>query len=166
MRRLLLVALSALVLAAPAATKEPSFVVRGDHSFAGVGLGAKLADAKKVFGAPNSLRQDHMSCFATWKRYALVVEFFAFEPHPCTAGTVLTATMTSARWHTLSGLHVGDAASTVKTRHPVATLHSDGWWLVTRKVCGLGNFQPYAALLARVRAGHVSALVLSGSVCE
>ncbi len=166
MKRLLVAALAALAVAAPVAAKEPPFVVRGDHSFGGVTLGAKLVDAKRVFGPPSSLRQKQMSCIVSWKRYGLVVEFFAFEPRPCSAGTVLTATMTGTRWRTLSGLRVGDAGAAVKRRHPRATRHSDGWWLVTRKVCELGNFQPYASLLARVRAGRVSALVLSGSVCE
>lgn len=166
MKRLLFVIVAASVLAAPAAAKELSFVIRGDHSFAGVGFRMNLADAKRVFGAPSSVRMRPQSCIVSWRRYGLVVQFFAFEPNPCKVGTVLSATMTGSRWHTLSGLRIGDPASAVKQKHPRATLHDDGWWLVSRKTCELGGFQPYGSLVARLRNGRVSSFFFTGSVCD
>jgi hypothetical protein len=165
-RRVLLVCVLALAAAAPAAATGPSFLIRGDTSFAGLSFLSTLPGAKRVLGTPTSATARMDVCTATWPRYGIVIKFFSFEQQACTKGTAVIVTMTDPRWHTAGGLHVGDAAREVKRRHPRATLHPDGWWLVTRKACELGNFAPYASLLAKVRSGHVTALVLTGAVCD
>jgi hypothetical protein len=70
-------------------------------------------------------------------------------------------------WRTGLGLRVGDSVGRVKALYPKAKLHAPGgWWLVARKSCKETGAQPYPGLLARVRNGRVTALVVSAGVCE
>jgi hypothetical protein len=167
MKLLVATVLAILALTASGAAAAPSFVVRGDRSFAGIDFRDTLASAGKTLGKPTRVAKAGMSCTATWRRHGLVVEFFAFEPdNPCTRGTLLSATMTGTRWHTLNGLRIGDAVGVLQRKFPRATLHPDGWWLVARKHCELAGFSPYGSLIGRVRNGKVSAFRFQGAVCE
>ncbi len=158
----------AAALAAPAANAAPpTYVVHGTTSFGGLGFRDTLASATTKLGKPSRVHPDGMSCYATWKQYGLSVQFFAFPPDkPCASGTVLSAVMSTEKWHTAAGLHVGAPAADVEKHHPHATLHEDGWWIVTRKTCELGNYQPYGGLAARVKGGKVTALFFTGTTCE
>jgi hypothetical protein len=160
------VVLLSLALAGSAAA-APALVVRGDTSFAGIGFRGTRPAATRVLGAPDRVLRHRYSCFVTWRRIGLTVEFFAFAPDdPCTKGTVLKATMTGRGWRTSAGLHVGDSATLVRQHYPHATAHADGWWLRKRKACELGGFAPYGSLIARTGGGKVTALVLQGATCE
>lgn len=144
-----------------------SYVVRGDTSFAGVGFRDTLSTAQQELGTTKLVVRHGPSCFATWRSVGVRIEFFAFAPdNPCTQGTVLSATMTGMDWQTAAGLHIGDAVAVLKSRHPGATLHGDGWWLKTQKVCELGGYEPYGSLVARVHAGKVSSFLFQGATCE
>ncbi len=150
-----------LALAVALAT-SPAFVLR-DNSFAGLGFRATKANAVRLFGAPAIVRRQGTSCFATWPRAGVQIEFFAFAPaDPCAAGTVLRATLSGGRWRTAKGLRVGDATPRIAALYPHATKHRDGWWLA-KGGCELEN---YGKVIARVSRGKVVALLLHGAVCE
>jgi hypothetical protein len=74
-------------------------------------------------------------------------------------------------WRTAVGLRVGDPVARVGALYPQARLRrgfagDSGYWLVTRQVCAEVGGGSYPGLLARVRAGRISALVARISVCD
>ena len=76
-----------------------------------------------------------------------------------------------AAWRTAVGLRVGDTAARLRKLYPRARLRTgfagdSGYWLVTRQVCAEVGGGAYPGLLARMRAGRVSALVARSSVCD
>ena len=159
-----------LVLVAAIAT-FPSFVVRSDTQIGAFkARGGVLADAKKAFGAPTTVRKKNASeCTVTWRKLGLVISFLSLERRdPCNTGFLVLGTMTSRRWTTAAGLRIGNAATPARIRaaYPRAIRHANGWWLVTRKYCELGGNAPYPGLLARVSKGRISALVVQIGVCE
>ena len=105
-------------------------------------------------------------------RARLAVTFFTFEEKPCARGVALIVTVTGrAAWRTAMGLRVGDTAARLRTLYPRARLRTgfagdSGYWLVTRQVCAEVGGGAYPGLLARMRAGRVSALVARSSVCD
>jgi hypothetical protein len=159
-------ALQGLAVAAVAGT----LVVAGDRSVGGVTVGrGTLAQATARFGAPTSQRTlgHGLTCRVTWRRLGLVVDFLDFGDHACSAGGLVTATMTSrAHWRTSLGLRVGDSTARLRALYPKARVHGDGWWLVARRACAETGASPYPGLLARMRASRVSALVVTAGVCE
>ena len=166
MKALLVAAVAALLLV-PAAAAKPSYVIKGDRSFAGLGFRTNLAQARSVLGEPDRRYLRQYSCYVSWKAHGITIEFFAFDPDdPCTDGTVLTATMTGPKWYTSNGLAIGSPASLITAKYPKATRHGSSWWLVTRKACEVGGFAPYGSLVARTRNGTVTTFVFQGSVCE
>ena len=84
---------------------------------------------------------------------------------PCgrATGHFSNAAIKGAQWRTGNGLAIGDRVSRLRTLYPGARYGADGfggegWWLVTRRnATGPGT---YPGLLARTRAGHVTALVV------
>ena len=162
--RLTLILVAALAVA-------PSYVVRGDTQIGAFKVrGGVLADAKKAFGAPTTVCKKNASqCTVAWRNLGLVISFLSLERRdPCNTGFLVLATMTSRRWTTAVGLRIGTSATPARIRaaYPRATRHPNGWWLVPRKYCELGGNAPYPGLLARVRDGRISALVVQVGVCE
>jgi hypothetical protein len=99
------------------------------------------------------------------------VEFFTFEDKPCTNGVALIVTVTGrAAWRTAVGLRVGDTAARVRALYPRARLRGAGtdrgYWLVTRQICAEVGGGQYPGLLARMKSGHVLALVARISICD
>jgi hypothetical protein len=85
----------------------------------------------------------------------------------------LIATITSrGSWRTAAGLRVGNSVARLRALYPRAKLRTgsfdprNGYWLLTRHMCAEVGGSPYPGLLARLRAGRVSALVASGTVCD
>lgn len=114
-------------------------------------------------------------CLVTWPRIGLTVNFGLVGNDPrdrCTVGVALVVTVTSrGAWRSSAGLRVGDPVARLRQLYPRATAHlhdlgQAGYWLVTRRMCAEVGGLHYAALLARVRNGHVSAFVASAGVCD
>jgi hypothetical protein len=176
---ILIVALAvATSVGSTAAGTSPAhpYVIQADIRIAGLAFGpATPRDAARRFGQPNTSRADTSgACTQSWRALGLVLLFLdLYAPAPCATGRLAGATVTNAsRWRTSVGLRVGDTTSRVRRLYPHATLHAggsgnwNGYWLVTRHVCAEVGGSAYPALLARVRAGRVSALVVSPGVCE
>lgn len=170
----LLLGLAVLVTAAAASAATPTRVIHADRDAGGIRiLRSTPADAKRLFGAPSSVRATSpQSCRLSWKAARLAVEFFTFEAKPCTQGVALIATVTGRTgWRTALGLRVGDPAARVRALYPKAKLRTgapgeSGYWLVTRRLCAEVGGGSYPGLLARMQRGRVSALVVRSAVCD
>jgi len=164
--------LLAVVLALAAA--PPQHVIHGDTSAGGIRIARSTpADVKKLFGAPSTNRVTSAStCGQSWKGARLTVTFFTFEGKPCARGVALIVTVTGrAAWRTAVGLRVGDSAARLRSLYPKASLRTgfagdSGYWLVSRQVCAEVGGGTYPGLLARMKAGRVSALVARSSLCD
>lgn len=165
----------ALAIAGAALGAAREHVIRGDKSAGGILIGRSTPpQVRKLFGAPSAIQTAAMgkTCKENWKSARLVVEFFTFETNPCIKGVALVVTVTGrAAWRTTLGLRVGDPAARVRKLYPRAPLKTgipgdNGYWLVTRKICAEVGGGQYAGLLARMKAGKVSALVARIAVCD
>jgi hypothetical protein len=147
-------------------------VIQGDTSAGGIRVGRSTpVNVKQLFGAPSFSRASGQTCVQRWAGLGLRVEFFTFETRPCARGGALIVTVTNrAKWRTALGLRVGDAAARVRALYPRARLRGAGtdrgYWLVTRQICAEVGGGSYPGLLARIRNGHVSALVSRIAVCD
>lgn len=149
-------------------------VIQGDRNAGGIKIGRSTpADVKRLFGVPSASRAvSAQSCVRSWKGVRLVVHFFTFEGKPCAKGVALIVTVTGrAAWRTAVGLRVADPVARLRALYPRARLRKGfggdtGYWLVTRQICAEVGGGSYPGLLARVRAGRVSALVARTSVCD
>lgn len=176
MRPLVLVLVLALgALSGTAAAAPDPYVIQGDTTVAGLRIArADLADARARFGAPSTTRRvQGVECLASWRRLGLVLAFLELSGgDPCRAGTLVRATVTErGRWRTARGLRKGDSVARLRQLYPKARYRSGfqpwrGWWLVTRRACELGGFEPFPGLLARVRDGRVTAIVVATTACE
>jgi hypothetical protein len=173
--RLALLLLVATAAAGPAQAAPAPYVIHGDTSVAGLRIArTQLADARARFGAPSATRRAHgVECVATWPRLGLTLAFLELSGgDPCRAGALVRATVTDrGRWRTAKGLRKGDSVARLRRLYPAARYRRHiaawtGYWLVTRRACELGNFEPFPGLLARVRAGRVTALVVATTACE
>jgi hypothetical protein len=164
-----------LLLAVPAQAAAPSYVIRGDRSAGPLGLAqTTVTEAVERFGRPETqVAKPPYSCVLHWPRLRLTVDFLAFEGKACASGVAVVATVTGrTAWRTAVGLRVGDSLPRLRSLYPRATRPADafasarGFWLVTRRACETVGAHAYPGLLARIRDGRVSALVLTAGVCE
>lgn len=164
-----------VAVAAAAGAAGDVHVIQADKSVGGIRLGRSTPDdVRKLFGPAASARQpgpSAQSCVRSWPGLKLEVEFFTFETQPCLRGVALIATVRSrASWRTVLGLRVGDTAARVRSLYPRARLRGAGaergYWLVPREICAEVGGGSYPGLLARVRAGRVSALVSRIAICD
>ena len=164
----------ALAFAGAAIADIGEHVIQGDRSAGGIRIGRSTpANVKALFGAPSTVRKPFaQSCVQNWKGAKLTVEFFTFEDKPCVKGVALIVTVRDgAVWRTAVGLRVGDTVARVRTLYPRARLRTggpgdSGFWLVTRKICAEVGGGKYPGLLARMKAGRVSALIARIAVCD
>jgi hypothetical protein len=156
-------------------TAAPSqHVIHGDTNAGGIRIARSTpAEVKRLFGAPSTNRvTSARTCGQSWKGARLTVTFFTFEGKPCARGVALIVTVTGrAAWRTAVGLRVGDSAARLRTLYPRALLRTgfageSGYWLVTRQICAEVGGGVYPGLLARMRAGRVTALVARSSICD
>jgi hypothetical protein len=162
----------ALICAAVAALPAPAaadMVVRSDERIGSfrVKTDGTLGGARNAFGVPSrSVRTSDATCSVTWARLGLRIGFYnlgGLPPCGRATGHFSNAAIKGAQWRTGSGLAIGDRVSRLRTLYPGARYGADGfggegWWLVTRRnATGPGT---YPGLLARTRAGHVTALVV------
>lgn len=164
---LLGVAATALLATAGAGTATADFEihVRGDGRIARLGeladpAAASLPVARRAFGDPRPTQRAQELCPARWPDIGLLINFVDLGGgNPCTSeGNAQSARVTTARWSTARGLHVGDRLARLRELYPKATRHGRAWWLVSRRSpFGEGRFAPLAAVVAdgRVRALEV-----------
>lgn len=160
---------------APADGAGPVRVISGDRSAGGLVI-ARTTPPQAIakLGKPGVQRPEPpYSCVLSWKAIGLTLNFIDLNgKHACKTGALIVATITNRpHWQTARGLHVGDPAARVRALYPVAGLHTpgggqSGYWLITRHACKEVGGQAFPGLLARLKNGHVAALVLSASVCE
>jgi hypothetical protein len=147
-------------------------VIREKPKVGGITIAASMpAHVRQLYGAPSSSRAAGQSCVQRWRGLGLQVEFFTFEDKPCTRGVALVVTVTNRpKWRTVRGLRVGDTVARLWTLYPRARLRGAGpdrgYWLVTRSICAEVGGGSYPGVLARVRAGRVSAFVSRVAVCD
>ena len=175
MKAVLVLLLAAAATASAASAAPAPYVLHGDTSVAGLRIGrADLADARVRFGAPSTTRREQgVACVAAWPRIGLTLSFLDLSGgNPCATGGLIRATVTSrGTWRTSKGLRKGDSVARLRQLYPGARyrrhIHAwTGYWLVTRRACELGGFEPFPGLLARVRDGRVTALVVATTACE
>jgi hypothetical protein len=166
------VGLAALVAAAARGAPAPALVIQGDRVLAGVRVGAERAAVEARLGPADSVRRTSRGdCRLVWRRLGLVLTTIDFaQRNPC-RGPFVVATVTGRTWRTAKGLRVGRPVARLRHLYPAARFHTGfaperGWWLVPRRRCAEVGGGPYPGLLARVRSGRVSALVVTVGVCE
>jgi hypothetical protein len=163
-------AAAASLVTAAATAAAPPFVINGDRVVGGFTMVGTLAQAKKVFGAPTSVRipPGSSECDVVWKPLGL--KAFVIDPQgrqPCKFGVVSTLTMSSPKWRTNKGLHVGSTVAQLRKLYPRAGYHGAqsgfvGYWLITRSGCEFD----FPGLLAKIVGGRVSALEVTAAVCD
>jgi hypothetical protein len=151
-------------------------VILADRSLGGLVVArSRPGDAVKRLGAPSTQRLNPpYSCVFSWSRLGLTLEFLEFSGgKACRSGRLVTATVADGeQWRTALGLRVGDTVARLQQLYPGAARHARGYadwrgyWLITRRSCAEGGGARFPGLLARVRAGRVSALVVGTTACE
>jgi hypothetical protein len=172
MRALLVITTLSLALVPVASPATADYTIRSDKKIGALPIGpSKLRDATRVFGSPTAVQDPSASvCKARWNTIGLSVSILDLAgTEPCGNGTIVTATVSSPRWHTLPGLRAGDSVAKLRHQYPNAKLHAGpdaGWWLIVRHACKEVGGQAFPGLLARTSGGKVSAFVVAVGVCE
>jgi hypothetical protein len=165
----ILVAVAVAMEVETAVAAPRSFVIQGDYNIGGfrVKVDGSLGGAIDALGSPSSRRLRNGVCYVAWSGIGVRMQFYNLGGgNPCGFGTgrFSNATITGARWRTSKSLRIGDTEARVRRLYPLARFHSDrfhgpGWWLVVR-YSTIGDGGNYPGLMARVRSGRVSALVV------
>ena len=128
-----------------------------------------LAGAIGAFGRPSScrvVRGAPLFAVARWSRLDLRIEVGSLGGYPagkdgCSApgkARVSTIDVFGRQWRTAAGLRVGEDVVALKRAYPHASLHRDGWWLVSKSSPLFGR---YGLLVAHTSRGRVTALHLN-----
>ena len=155
-------ALAAAILAAAAASaianastqQAGAYVIRGDASIAGFSTTGRLAEARRVFGSPATLRRsgDRLrSCLARWPAIGLTV---TFRGRGCQGSSAFVRALITGRdWATLRGLAVGQSLAVLRRKYPDSRRRDDTWTLLSRR--------GVPTLSARVEGGRIRSLTVS-----
>jgi hypothetical protein len=143
------------------------YTIHRDRSLGTLRVGTgTLAQARTLYGAPSAIRPRQQTCAVRWPAAGLFVSFLEFSGDPCASGGAVYAVATGRRWHTDRGLRIGDTVARLRALYPRAKAHRDGWWLITRRACAEVGGQRFPGLKARTGRRHVTAFVVSASVCD
>jgi hypothetical protein len=174
-RRFLVVLLLAAGAASSGWAASAPLVVQGDSAVGGLRIGRSgTAAATARFGPASTTRsRPPYECVRSWRRIGLTLSFLDLSNgSACRSGALVTATITSrAAWRTALGLRVGDPVARVQRLYPRARFRRGGsnwtgYWLITRHACTEVGGSAFPGLLARIRAGRVSAIVAGTTACE
>jgi hypothetical protein len=128
-----------------------------------------LGDFVRAFGPESAcvVGKSRAESHVTWQSRGVRGDFTTLGGFPrssdnaCTAPAHVqpdTVEVFRGVWRTGRGLHVGDTTVRLRALYPRATLHQDGWWLVTRANDPLWG--TYGQLVARIRNRKVAYLRL------
>jgi hypothetical protein len=117
-------------------------------------------------GPPTSKRRNGITCHVVWRDLSARMVFYNLGgANPCRPqyGHFSRGLM-RGDWHTGRGLALGDSPRKLRRLYPNARFHQSrfygaGWWLRVRK-SPVGSGGTYPGLLARMRDGQVSGLVV------
>jgi hypothetical protein len=170
-RPILFVIAVAGVIALPALAASRDYTITSDTKIGRLSMqpAPSLKRAKAAFGKPTRVLAISIACSVEWRSRGLRMNLVDLNRtgKPCQNGAAISAVMTSKKWHTTKGLHVGDSLARLRHLYPKSKFRLRvGWWLVTRKACGEVGGQPYGSLVAIVTAKHVSGLLLTIAPCE
>ena len=166
------IALAGCLVGAAGAAPAPALVIQGDRVLAGVRVGAERAAVEAKLGPADSVRRtSRAECHLVWRRLGLVLTTIDLARRDPCRGPFVVATVTGRAWRTAKGLRVGRPVARLRQLYPAARFHTGfaperGWWLVPRRRCAEVGGGLFPGLLARVRSGRVSALVVTVGVCE
>lgn len=161
MRRLLILAVLAIVTAVPGASAKPSFVIVRDVSIGGFPRDGNVGRAVALFGEPNAgAKPIYDRCTLRWRRLGLTMNTYYSQGalNPCSdSGRHVSTTATDRRWRTSAGLRIGDSASKLRRLYPKAQYQGRGeWWLILRPFAGVD----LPGLSARVKLGRIGSLTV------
>ncbi len=166
------IAVSLVLVGSAVPAASAPYLIAGDRTVGGVRMGATLARARTILGAPDRThRVSGVECRAVWRPIGLTLTFLDFSSGtPCTRGGVVIAIATAPSWHTLKGLQIGDRVARLRALYRGATFFRgapyQGWWLIARRTCAEVGRQPYPGLLARTAHKKVTAFVVTVAACE
>ena len=170
--RVVVVAAVAILAGSTVPAAAVPFLIVSDKTVGGVRMGATLARARTVLGAPDATRRvSKLECRAVWRPIGLTLTFLDLSNGtPCARGGMVAAVTTAAQWHTTKGLRVGDSVARLRTLYRGAKFFRaapyQGWWLITRRTCAEVGSQPYPGLRARTARREVSAFAVTVAACE
>jgi len=128
-----------------------------------------LTDFIGAFGHESTcvIGQSRAASHVAWQSRGVRGDFTTLGGFPhsgdnaCTAPAYVqpdTVEVFDGVWRSGRGLHVGETVARLRVMYPRATLHKDGWWLVTRAKDPLWG--TYGELVAGVCDGRISYLRL------
>lgn len=163
--RVKLTAICAALLAgilAGDALAGPNYVIRKDNDIGGFKLGADatLRAAIGAYGAPTSLVPfEGQACIVVWSLFGIRITFsHVVSTTPCDGrGCHSETILTSPKWKTDKGLHVGDTLSRLRqTYRGAKPFVLKRWTLISRPLAGTR----LPTLLATVDKGRIVAFVI------
>lgn len=159
--RALAILIAVLAISVEAAAAPAGSVVRGDVQIGRyqVKRDGTLGGAIRAFGRPSSLRRRDVTCLARWSELGVRISFYNLGgQNPCQDryGYFGEGIITGRGWATGKGLRIGDPASRVSALYGQRRVSGAWAWLLTRR-SPFGDGGVYAALLARIHHGRVTA---------
>jgi hypothetical protein len=158
----------------------------GDYVLNGIysSKDASLAGVERVFGPASSCRIKDYATKAVWPsvgvrgRFETLSAFTRPDGKPDTSGKKTgcdyrdqiqtdSLVLTDRRWHTATGLHVGDALRRMLDLYPAASNHPNdvdirkGWWLHEIPDSVASPIREGPDLIATVRGDRVAAFTVS-----
>ena len=147
---------------AETASADPTYLIRKDTDIGGFKLtsDATLRAAIDAYGAPTSrLPYEGQACIVVWSEFGIRINFsHVVSMTPCDGrGCHSETTLTSSKWKTDKGLHVGDSLKRLRQVYRRAKLFiSQRWTLISRPFAGTR----LPTLLPTVNKGRIVAFVI------